>query len=78
MGALVRILACAWVFGYGSFALGHGALGLVAAAIVALFINAYWKNQQHETSLRQHREDVIADEQLRLDVQHRREREGRT
>ena len=77
MGALIRIITCAWVFGYGAFALGHGALGLIVAGVVALFLNNVWKEQQRQTAMRQHRENVIADEQLRLDVQHRREREGR-
>ena len=78
MGALVRILICVffvWIF--GAYALGGGPVALIATGILALFVNAYWRDQQRQRWEQQHRDRVIADEQLRLDVQHRREREGR-
>ena len=77
MSAFVRIVVCAWVFGYGSYAIGHGALGFVVAGVVALFINRLWRDQHRIEAATRHREEVVADEQLRLDVMHRREKEGR-
>lgn len=77
MNAFIRIVVCAWVFGYGSYAIGHGALGLILAGAVALFLNNLWKDQHRIEAARRHREQVVADEQLRLDVMHRRQQEGR-
>jgi hypothetical protein len=68
---LVRILSCLVLFGIGAEALGGGDIGLIGSAIVALAINHYWKAQQHADARQQHREDVIADEQLRLEVRER-------
>jgi hypothetical protein len=78
MSTLLRIPVCLWVFGYGAYALGHGVIGFIGAGIVALFVNELWKEHQQQTEIRRHREAVVADEQLRLDVRHRREQEGRT
>ena len=79
MGGLVRILVCVFfVWLYGGYALGGGTVALIATGILALFVNAYWRDQQRQHWEREHRDRVVADEQLRLDVQHRREREGRT
>jgi hypothetical protein len=74
MSAFVRIIVCLWVFGYGSYALhGIGALGLIVAGFVALWINHAWKTQQHTQELRAHRQTVIADEDLRAEIRQRRE-----
>jgi hypothetical protein len=70
-GPLLRILACLLLFGLGAEALGGGTLGVIGSAIVALAINRYWKAQQHADARQRHREDVIADEQLRLAVRER-------
>lgn len=71
---LVRLLCVFWVFGYGAYALGGGAVGVIVAAIIALAINRVWKQQQHADSRRQHVEDVEADEALRLKVREQRSR----
>lgn len=77
MSAFIRIVVCLWVFAYGGYALGGSAIALIVAGVLALLINNYWKDQQRVRAQRRHRENVIADEQLRLDVLHRREQEGR-
>ncbi len=76
-GGLVRILSCLLLFGLGAEALGGGAFGVTASAVVAFGANYLWREQQRSDRLRLHREDVIADEQLRLDVRERRRDEGR-
>lgn len=71
---LLRLLCCFWVFGYGAYALsglGDGP-AVVIAALVALGINHVWREQQRERFAREHREAVIADEELRLEVRERR------
>jgi hypothetical protein len=76
---LLRILSCMLLFGMGAEALhglGEGA-AVIVSGIVAIGINRVWKAQQHADARQQHREDVIADEQLRLEVRHRRRDEGR-
>jgi len=70
---LVRIVCCWWVFGFGAYALhglGEGA-AVVIAALGALGINRVWREQQRQDRARQHREAVIADEELRLAVRER-------
>lgn len=75
---LVRLLCVFWVFGYGAYALGGGAVGVIVAAIVALGVNYLWREQQRQRFAREHRDAVIADEDLRLEVRQRRADEGRT
>lgn len=70
-GALVRILSWLLLFGIGAQALGGGDVGVIGSAIVALAVNRAWRQQQHADARRQHAEDVIADEQLRLAVRER-------
>lgn len=74
---LTRLLCCYLLFGIGAEALGGGDLGLIGSAIVALWINRAWRTQQHDDARREHARDVIADENLRLEVRHRRQDEGR-
>ncbi len=68
---LLRLLAVFWVFGWGAYALGGGFVGVAAAAVVAIAINRLWRFQQNEDRLREHREQVIADEELKLEVRER-------
>jgi len=79
-GGLVRILSCLILFGLGAEALTP-AIGntpaVIVSAIIALALDRVWKLQQHADARQQHREDVIADEQLRLEVRERRRDEGR-
>ncbi len=69
---LTRLLCCYLLFGIGVEALGGGTLGLIGSAIVALWINRAWRTQQHADARREHREDVEADEALRLHVREQR------
>ncbi|HXW58938.1 MAG TPA: hypothetical protein VEJ23_05615 [Solirubrobacteraceae bacterium] len=71
-GGFTRVLCCVLLFGLGAEALGGGAVGLVASAIVALGVNYLWRKQQQERLLREHRERIEADEDLRLAVRERR------
>ena len=77
MSALIRILSCLLLFGLGAQALGGGAIGVIGSGIVALATNRVWRWQEEDDRRRQHERSVVADEQLRLDVLHRREQEGR-
>jgi len=76
-GGLVRILSCLILFGIGAEALGGGDVGLIVSGLVALAISRAWRNQQRADARQQHAQDVIADEQLRLEVRERRRDEGR-
>lgn len=71
-GGLTRLLSCYFLFGVGAEALGGGDLGIIGSAVVALWINHAWKAQQHADARQQHREDVEADEALRLHVREQR------
>jgi hypothetical protein len=77
MAGLVRILSCLLLFGIGAEALGGGDVGVIGSALVALGANHAWKAQQRADARREHARDVIADEQLRLEVRERRRGEGR-
>lgn len=77
MSPLIRIVVCLWVFGYGDYALGGGLVGIALAGITALVVNHLWHEQEREQARRRHEQNAVADEQLRLDVLHRREQEGR-
>jgi hypothetical protein len=73
MGGLARILSCLLLFGLGCEALhplGEGA-AVLASGVVALAINRAWRAQRHTDARRQHAQDVIADEELRLAVRDR-------
>jgi hypothetical protein len=73
MGRMIRVLVCLLMFGLGAQALGGGAIGVIVSGAIALWINRTWKRVNAED----HRRQVVADEQLRLDVMHRRHEEGR-
>lgn len=77
MSPLIRICSCLLLFGLGAQALAGGTLGVLGSAIIAFAANRAWRRQEQDERRRQHERDVVADEQLRLDVRHRREREGR-
>lgn len=74
MSSLVRLVCVFWVFGWGAWALsGLGdAPAVVIAALVALGINRVWREQQQQARAAQHRQNVIEDEDLRLEVRERR------
>lgn len=71
---MTRVLVCLLLFGLGAQALGGGPIALIISGAIALYVSWRWKQVKAE----EHRRQVVADEQLRLDVLHRREREGRT
>jgi uncharacterized membrane protein YfcA len=70
---MIRVLVCLLMFGLGVQALGGGAVAVIVSGAVSLWINREWKRVNAED----HRRQIIADEQLRLDVMHRRREEGR-
>lgn len=70
---MIRVLVCLLMFGLGAEALGGGPVALIISGAVSLWINWKWKQVNAE----EHQRRVVADEQLRLDVMHRRQREGR-
>jgi hypothetical protein len=74
---MIRVLSCLLLFGLGAQALGGGAFGVIVSGAIALGANYLWKKQDRDERTRRHREQIVADEQLRLDVLHRREQEGR-
>ncbi len=71
-GGLTRLLSCYFLFGVGAEALGGGDLGIIGSAVVAIGINHVWREQQRVEARRAHREDVEADERLRLHVREQR------
>jgi hypothetical protein len=70
---MIRVLACLLMFGLGVQALGGGAVAVIVSGAISLWINREWKRVNAED----HRRQIVADEQLRLDVMHRRREEGR-
>jgi predicted PurR-regulated permease PerM len=62
---VTRILACLLLFGLGAEALGGGAVGVILSALIAIFINAYWRELQRRRFAREHAEAVDRDEALR-------------
>jgi predicted PurR-regulated permease PerM len=62
---VTRILACLLLFGLGAEALGGGVVGVILSALIAIFINAYWREQQRQRFAREHAEAVDRDEALR-------------
>lgn len=71
---MIRVLSCLLLFGVGAQALGSGTFGVIVSGIVALAANHAWKLQQQAERAAQHRQKVIADEDLRLKVRERRAR----
>lgn len=69
---MIRIFSCLLLFGVGAQALGGGTFGVIVSGIVALTANHAWKRQQQVERAAQHRQSVIADEDLRLEVRERR------
>lgn len=69
---MVRILSLLILFGLGAEALGGGPVGVIVSAAISLFLNRVWKEQERRQLERAHREAVIADEDLRLEVRERR------
>jgi hypothetical protein len=65
---LLRTFSCLMIFGWGAQALGGGGVGVILSAIVALAANHLWRQGQQQRHIREHREYVIADEELRLHV----------
>ncbi len=77
---LTRLLCCYLLFGLGAAGLAPvvgDTPAVILSAIVALAVNRVWRQQQHADARREHARDVIADEQLRLEVRERRRDEGR-
>lgn len=71
----MRIIICLLIFGWIVHeARGAGAAAILLAGLVALGVNRLWRRQQHAEALITHREEVIADEDLRLAVRERRAR----
>jgi Flp pilus assembly protein TadB len=62
---VTRILACLLLFGLGAEALGGAAVGVILSALIAIFINAYWREQRRQRFAREHAEAVDRDEALR-------------
>jgi hypothetical protein len=69
---MIRVLSCLLLFDVGAQALGGGAFGVIVSGIVALAANRAWKRQQQAERAARHRQSVIADEDLRLEVRERR------
>lgn len=71
-----RVLACWMIFGYLAWQVHAAglpeAVAVVVAAIVAFGLNRAWRQKQRQRLLREHREEVVADEQLRAEVRERR------
>lgn len=65
---MIRVLICLLLFGLGAQALGGGAFGVIVSGAISLWINWKWKQVNAE----EHRRQVIADEQTRLEVRERR------
>jgi O-antigen/teichoic acid export membrane protein len=62
---VTRILACLLLFGLGAEALGGGVVGVIFSALIAIFVNAYWRELQRRRFVREHVEAVDRDEALR-------------
>lgn len=72
---LGRLIACWLLFGVGAEALTPSlgnTLAVIASAAIAIYLNTVWKDQQRQRFAREHREAVIADEELRRQVRSRR------
>jgi O-antigen/teichoic acid export membrane protein len=52
---VIRILACLLLFGLGAEALGGAAVGVILSALIAIFVNAYWREQQRRRFAREAR-----------------------
>ncbi len=74
MGTLTRVFCCLILFGWGAEALGGGAVGVGISGAIALGASYLWREQQRQQRAQRHREAVIADEDLRLEVRERRAR----
>jgi hypothetical protein len=74
---MIRVLVCLLMFGLGVQALGGGTIAVIVSGAVSLYLNHLWKDQHRIEARNRHREQVVTDEQLHLDVMHRRREEGR-
>lgn len=66
-----RILTCMFIFGWLAYQLQGAGEGFatITAGTIALTINWLWRTEEHTHQARTHRENVLRDEQLRLDIQ---------
>jgi hypothetical protein len=65
---MTRVLCCLLLFGLGAEALGGGAVGVILSGGISLWLNHRWKEQERRDRLRVHRERIIDDERVRLQV----------
>lgn len=74
VGGFSRVVSCFVMWALGAAALGGSAAALVVSAVASLALNHAWRETQRKRALVRYREEVAADERLRLTVRELRER----